>query len=284
MRPDPIPSFRERFAVAWKPPDSSLDESWPNCSFPCAGGLGTHALHEIYAAAPADHVAVSGFALGIARDIARTRTAQPILWVRQDFLDGEAGRVCPAGLVEFGLDPTVLTLVRARDVLGVLQAGLESARCRPLGAVILEFQGRARRYDLTASRRLNLAARNTGVPVLVLRSAAEPVPSAAETRWRVRALPSFPLPAQAPGRPAFEALLLRRRGAGETKGREGMRWALEWNRDAGCFEEAGYVGREREAGNRPGEHGAALPRPVVSIPAHRSDAAIERPASFRKAG
>lgn len=277
MPPDPIRSFRERFAVAWEPPASSPDSSG---SFLRMAGLHVTALHEIYAAAAADHVAVSGFALGVAL----TKPAEPILWARQDLLDGETGHLCPAGLVEYGLDPAALTLIRARDVRGVLQAGLEAARCRLLGAVIMEFQGQTRAYDLTASRRLNLAARNTGVPVLVLRSAAEPIPSAAETRWRVRALPSLPLPAQAPGRPAFEALLLRRRGSGETRGREGMRWALEWNRDAGCFEEAGYVGREHEAGNRPGEHGTALSSPVVSIPAHRSDAAIERPAPLQKAG
>ena len=65
--------------------------------------------------------------------------------------------------------------------------------------------------DLTASRRLALAAEQSGVTLLMLRLEAEPVPSAADTRWAVSAAPSQALEANAPGPPQLEIELLRRR-------------------------------------------------------------------------
>jgi len=172
--------------------------------------------------------------------------------VRQDFLDGETGRVHPPGLVEIGLDPAALILVRARDASDALQAGLEAARCPAVGIVLLELWGETRALDLTASRRLSLAAQGSGATVLLTRVAAAPAPSAAETRWRVRPAPSRALPANAPGFPAFAITLLRRRG-----GAAGGEWGVEWDRDGGCFRER-PIGRE-----------AALSRPVAALPPDR---------------
>jgi protein ImuA len=85
---------------------------------------------------------------------------------------------------------------------------------------------------LTASRRLVLAAEQSGVTLFLLRLDAEPVPSAADTRWAISAAPSQALEAKAPGAPMFEIELLRRRA-----GPSGMRWRLEWNRDRLIFRE-----------------------------------------------
>jgi protein ImuA len=84
--------------------------------------------------------------------------------------------------------------------------------------------------DLTASRRLALAAEQSGATLFLLRLGAEPAPSAADTRWAVSAAPSEALEANAPGAPTFDIELLRRRS-----GPSGMRWRLEWNRDRLAF-------------------------------------------------
>lgn len=209
------------------------------------GGLARGALHEIYAVRSADQPAAAGFAAALAQRAANRR---PILWVRQDLADIEAGRVHPPGLVEFGLDPQDLVLVQARDVLEVLKAGAEAARCPALGAVLIEPWGEARRLDLTASRRLHLAAQCSGVTVFVLRAAAKPASSAAATRWAVSALLSQALAADAPGFPAFRVELLRHRS-----GVPPQEWRVEWNRDRKCFQPAGSA--------------APVSLPVVSVSA-----------------
>jgi protein ImuA len=224
------------------------------------GGLAQGVIHEAYAAGERDAAAASGLALAFALLLGGSRA---LLWVRQDFLDVEAGEPYGPGLGEFGLDPTAITRVRARDTLGVLQAGLEAARCPSLGAVVIELWGEAKAFDLTASRRLALAAKASGVTVLIARIAAAPCPSAAETRWRVRAAPSRPLPANAPGNPAFSVTLLRHRS-----GASGQEWRLEWNRDRGCFED----GTARSFAADRASHAPPLSGNLVPVPFGRPGA------------
>jgi protein ImuA len=189
--------------------------------------LSRAAMHEFYAARASDAATLSGCALAIGHVLSQGR---PCLWVRQEAFDWEAGQPHAPGLCELGLDPARLIILRVKDATAALQAGLEGARCAGLGAVFLELWGEAPAYDLTASRRLALAARASGVPVFLTRIAAKVRPSAAETRWELRALPSRALAAQAPGSPAFELTLLRARN-----GREGQHDHLEWDRDARQF-------------------------------------------------
>lgn len=201
---------------------------------------GRAALHEFYAATEADAAAMTGVVLALAAGW----SLRPLLWARQDFLEREWGTPFPPGQVEFGLDPGRLIFVRARTTQSILQAGLEGARCGALGAVFIELWGEASALDLTASRRLALAAQASGTPVLMGRVAAQPCPSAAETRWSVRAAPSRALAANAPGPPAVRLDLLRHRG-----GLSHATWDWEWNRDTGRFEErtAGPIPLERSA-------------------------------------
>lgn len=217
------------------------------------GGLVRGGLHETFAAEQADVAATAGFAGLLALRAAAQRSKErQILWVRQDFLDGQAGHLHPPGLAAFGLDPDRILLVRTRDVAGLLRAADEGVRCPGLGAVLVEFWGEAGPLDHTASRRLSLAARESGVPILMLRVAASPAPSAAATRWLVQAAPSRPLAANAPGPPAFTVTLLRHRG-----GAQGNTWHLEWNRERACFQECDASP-------------PSLPRPVVPVPAGRA--------------
>lgn len=116
----------------------------------------------------------------------------PLLWVHPAGWDRP---LSAAGLAAYGIDPGRVVLVRTRSVVSGLQAALDAAREEGsgLGAILIDLPGDARDYDLSASRRLRLAARETGVPVLVCRIGADPGPSAARTRWLVRPAPSRPL-------------------------------------------------------------------------------------------
>jgi protein ImuA len=98
------------------------------------------------------------------------------------------------GLHQQQLDPKRLILVAAKRDDEALWAMEEGLKAQSLGAVLGEIE----KLDLTASRRLQLAAEAGGVTAFVLRrwrvmeratrDAAQPI--AAVTRWRVTALPT----------------------------------------------------------------------------------------------
>lgn len=224
------------------------------------GGLRRAALHEIYPADGLNDAAASGgFGLGLALRAGGTR---PLVWIRQDVVDAEIGRPHGVGLAAFGADPDRLILVRAANQIGGLQAAREALRCPPVGAVLLEFWGASRALDLTATRRLALAAGQSGVTLFTIRLGACPAPSAATTRWSVAAAASIPLEANAPGRPAFAITLLRHRA-----GLPGRTWHVEWDCDRVSFVDPA----------------PPLSRPVVSVPPRRAAAADHHP-GWRLAG
>src|SRR3546814_14904985 len=115
----------------------------------------------------------------------------------------------------------------------LLRAAAEIVRCDEVGVAVIELWRQPRPLDLTASRRLAVAAEASGVTALMLRIDAAPTPSAAHTRWQVAAAPSPPLEANAPGIPALDPTLLRQRG-----GAGGTHWCVEWDRDARGFADA----------------------------------------------
>jgi protein ImuA len=192
------------------------------------GGLVQHALHEVFAAASEDASAASGFALMTA--IRACPPGRPVLWVREQRCSRNSGQLHAPGLLELGLDPASLILVEAPDTLAALRAGADIVKCGQVGAVVIEPWGKAPLLDLTASRRLSMAAAASSVLTLVVRVEATPMPSAAQTRWQVASAPSSPLPAGAPGHPAFDITLLRHRG-----GIAGFETRVEWNRDTRSF-------------------------------------------------
>ena len=192
------------------------------------GGLAAAALHEFYADNVEDGSAAAAFALLVA--MRGCAPGRPVLWVREDRGVRYAGRLYAPGFVALGFDPGALVLVTAPDTLSVLKAGADLVKCGQIGAVVIEPWGKAPQLDLTASRRLAMAAAVSGVLALMVRIDASPVPSAAQTRWQVAAAPSTPLAANAPGYPAFDIGLLRHRG-----GIAGFNARVEWNRDERCF-------------------------------------------------
>jgi protein ImuA len=192
---------------------------------PLGGGLLVAALHEFYAAREGDEVAAAGLALLLALRCGRPG---PLLWLREDRVL-RRGRPYGMGVAALGADPARLLLVQAPDTLALLRAGAEAVACTAMAAVIIEPAGRADAIDLTATRRLGLAAARSGVLTLLLRTGV-PVPSAAHSRWQVAAAASTPLAAQAPGLSAIDLRLLRHRG-----GLADVSARLEWDSDRRCF-------------------------------------------------
>jgi len=189
------------------------------------GGLVQGALHEVFCDG-GQAAAATGFAAGVARRLADHRF---LLWIRQDFSARENGELAMEGLAELGLDPRRLVMVRAHDADSALRAAADALACNALGAVLTELWGETRAFDQVASRKLTLAAQDSGVTALMLRIAAAPQASTAETRWMVRAAHSPP--SEDWGAPVLETSLIRNR-----HGQTG-RWIMEWNCDACHFRE-----------------------------------------------
>lgn len=191
------------------------------------GGLEHARLHEIFAEEAGDRSSAAGFVAGLASIVGQS--GGPVFWLREEAAE-KRGRLHAPGLAEMGLNPAGVVLAVLPDPVTLLRAAVDVVRCRAVGATIIELWRCPRVLDLTASRRLALAAEASGVTILFLRIAAEPAPSAAQTRWSVHAAPSAILEGGAPGRPAFIVELLRQRGRPD-----GGAWYLEWDRDRNRF-------------------------------------------------
>ncbi|WP_235303031.1 ImuA family protein [Sphingopyxis sp. MWB1] len=198
------------------------------------GGLARGRLHELFAAERADSSSAAGFTAMLACLVNQGRA--PLFWLREDMAERQA-RLYPPGLAEIGIDPERIVLVALPDPVTLLRTAVDVARCASVGVAVIEVWRSPRALDLTASRRLALAAKASGVTILLLRVEAEPGPSAAQTRWSVHAAPSTALEAGAPGRPSFIIKLLRQRGRPD-----GGTWHLEWDRDRSSFRDTTLSG------------------------------------------
>jgi len=174
-----------------------------------AGGLAQGALHEVAGGGNGaiDGAAAALFAAGIA-----ARTRGKILWclTRLDLF-------APA-LAQAGLAPDRVIYAEAGDEKSILACFEEGLRHGGLGAVVAEVAG----LSLTASRRLQLAAEQSGTIGIAIRrwrrqrdAADFGQPTASVTRWRVTALPATPLPTPGVGRARWQLELIRCR-AGES--------------------------------------------------------------------
>ncbi len=174
-----------------RPDDQTLpfEDGWLNAPLPY-GGLQLGALHEFRSDGLEAELApaVTAFAATMAARILRTKEGCAI-WA------SSLADCYPPGLIRFGLDVSRIVWVDCRkddEVLSVMEVALRS---RALAAVM----GEAGALTLKTGRRLDAAARQSGVTALLIRrplfksSKAGCRPSgAAATRWRVSAVPSFP--------------------------------------------------------------------------------------------
>ncbi|WP_284877484.1 hypothetical protein [Brevundimonas sp. MEB006b] len=194
-----------------------------------SGVFKQEAIHELYAANPADAVAVNAFALAVGM---LSANGQHVVWALDATMTSEHGTPYVVGIEEMGIDSSKILLVKAPNIKSLLIVGEESLKSPPFGSVVISAWGNSKALSLNSSRRLALAAKLGGATLFCVRAGAEPSPSAAETRWSVKATASTSLAGGAPGHPSFSLTLLRRRGGGEVKN-----WILEWDRDARSFRE-----------------------------------------------
>ena len=168
---------------------AAIDQGLPT------GGIRLGALHEAASGGPdTEHAAAATlFAAGIL-----ARLNGPVLWVLR-----QADLFAP-GLAGAGLQPDRIVFAEAgKDVLPIMEEGL---RHPGLAAVVAEHTGR---LSMVASRRLQLAAEQSGILAILLRrspSFDDPAlnePTAAITRWRIAALPSPPALPHAPDTPGL---------------------------------------------------------------------------------
>lgn len=173
------------------------------------GGLAVGGLHEVAGATTAlgDDAAATLFVGGIAARFAASAGA-PVLWATTRF------DLYAPGIEQAGLSPADVLFAQPRDETQLL-AVLEDAVRDGSPALVI---GEVRRADMTATRRLQLAAGEAGVPVILFRRwrklGVDPFgqPSAAATRWRVGCSPSAALRVAGVGRPRWAVDLVRQRG------------------------------------------------------------------------
>jgi protein ImuA len=149
------------------------------------------------------------------------RLSGAVLWMQ----DARArdGLYAP-GLAAF-IDPARLVLARPTGPLAVLQATEEALRSGAVPLVVAEL---AEAPDLTASRRLQLAAGTGGGRGLCLIPEARLRANAAETRWRCE-----PVPGPAASRP--EDARQRWEIVKNKRGRLGA-WVVCWTGRSACEE------------------------------------------------
>src|SRR5215207_3249140 len=128
------------------------------------GGIALGAMHEVFAGSGGQAASATGFALALTRRI--TQGKRFVLWIRQDFSALESGDLSMSGFAELGLDPRHLVVVRAPTAEIVLRTAADGLACNALGAVVAEIWGETRAFDLVASRKLTLAAGESGVTAL----------------------------------------------------------------------------------------------------------------------
>jgi protein ImuA len=194
------------------------------------GRLPRAALHEIFSAKSEDTASASAFALMLMLRLGEA--VKPTLWIAEEKVRLLSGRLYPPGLVALGGNPDAMVLVETRNAKDALRASADAIRSAAAATVILSVYGNAPSVDLTATRRLMLAASHAGVLALLLRFDAKPAPSAAYSRWQIASAPSRPLAANAPGHTAFDVALTRHRG-----GVAPFEMRLEWNHDQRTFRE-----------------------------------------------
>jgi protein ImuA len=190
------------------------------------GGLALGNLHELAPAASLHLGAAAGSALTLA---ARVGKRKHTLWIQPDFAGTEAGMLYGPGLTALGLPMERLLILRVARPVDVLWAMEEGLKSRVLSAVVAELTEEGACADLTATRRLVLAARDGGGLGFLLRHRISPEPSAAATRWEITAAPSTPDAFGGLGRTAFTLSLVKNR-----RGPLG-RWTIAWDQHERAF-------------------------------------------------
>ena len=212
-------------------------------------GLALSELHELVPSGILHHGAALGFGLALAA--CAPLKGGTIVFVQQDFAGLEAGALYGGACDLFGLDPARLLLVRAASPRDALWAMEEALKTRGVTAMIGELAQQGTDADLTATRRLSLAAQKGRGLALLLRQRAWLAPSAAATRWQIAAAPGPPDRFGGLGATAFCVTL--------TKNRRGPcgDWVLQWDHHGACFVPALSRAVAQSVFDRPGNAAVA---------------------------
>lgn len=184
------------------------------------GGLAPASLHEVAPATMRDFGAAVGFVFALAARAAGD--GRNTLWIQTDFAALESGNIYGPGCDLFGLPARQLLILKVSRPLDAVWAMEEALKSAALASVITELPNDGSIADLTATRRLTLAAREGGGFGFLFRHRPSPLTSA-ETRWEVAAAPSDPDAFGGLGRTAFALSLIKNR-----HGPTG-RWPVAWD-------------------------------------------------------
>lgn len=189
-------------------------------------GLACGVLHEVSAASYGDGPAALAFQFALA-SLALQAKPGLVIMVLSQWACAEWGRPYGHGLDRLGVDPNRLMLVEAHTDKEALWSLEEILRSRVQPAMVAGAL--ANRPDLTASRRLNLAAAVLAIPLALAFHAKAGGESAAATRWRIGTIPA--------SRDRFGALLNPRWSVSLERCRHGRpgTWFVEWNHVAHRF-------------------------------------------------
>jgi protein ImuA len=195
------------------------------------GGLSVRGLHELEGVSPYETTPTAGateFAAWLLRRSGlNRRQSRPVLWIRRRGGRFDSRPYAP-GLLPF-FDPSRLLLIEPESEEQVLWSMEEGLRSGALAAVLGEVKG----ADLTATRRLQLAAEASATPALLLRLPGALRTSAALTRWQISSAPSRSTPGLKDiAGPRLRLSLRRARGRIEDHERS---WIMEWRHEKGDF-------------------------------------------------
>jgi len=189
-------------------------------------GLAGGVLHEVIAATHEEAPAALSFLLALTCLALKPKPGLAVLVVAQRAFD-QWGELYGHGLDRLGVDPGRLMLVAARTDKEALWAIEETLRSRVQPAMV--SGALASCPDLTASRRLNLAAAALAIPLTLACTEKGSGGSAAATRWRIATLPASRDRFGTLLNPCWKVSLERCR-----HGRPG-KWFVEWNHVAHRF-------------------------------------------------
>lgn len=146
-------------------------------------------FHELLGSGPGDECALFGLALSIANENLAANGKSLCLCT----LAGDAqeyGQLYGHGLTASGISPGRLVMVsaaREKDLLWTLEEALTSGA---FSVVIGALGQQERLYAFAQSRRLKLRSAAAGIPLYLLRHWQSTGATAANGRWRVKAMPS----------------------------------------------------------------------------------------------
>ncbi|MEH6726011.1 MAG: hypothetical protein V7703_07605 [Hyphomicrobiales bacterium] len=228
-------------------------------------GLPSGSLHELRCAHSRDAGALAGFALTLLSRM-NTHAHKPVLWICAPFADTSNMTLFPQGLANLGVDPDRLVIVTPLSVKHALWAADEAAKCTDLAAVILHIEGHPGALDMTATRRLNLRASESGTSVVILRQSSKEEANAAITRWHIAPRLSFQSqlhdglkPDEGIGHTAFSVHLERNR-----QGATGAA-SVTWNHQIRGFSHVRYE-----------DHTHAESQSAATVPQHRIPQPVNR--------